>query len=118
MIGQASGALSITNDLADSTTDSVEKHLSFRDYGYANGMLKDYSGLHLWADLLGTRLKTKDLDGAGNMNSGFRAYSGGFILGADHQFAAMPDVRERFSIFLPERKSRFSRRLHCDKEQI
>lgn len=93
MIGQASGALSITNDLADSATDSVEKHLSFRDYGYANGVLKDYSGLHLWADLLGTRLRTNDLDGAGNMNGGFRAYSGGFVIGADHQFEAMPDVR-------------------------
>lgn len=93
MIGQASGALSITNDLADNATDSIEKHLSFRDYGYSNGYLKDYSGLHLWADILGTHLKTKSLDGAGNMTGGYKAYAGGLILGADHQFEAMPSVR-------------------------
>lgn len=93
MIGQASGALSITNDLADNATDSIEKHLSFRDYGYANGYLKDYSGLHLWADILGTHLKTKSLDGAGNMTGGYKASAGGLVLGADHQFEAMPSVR-------------------------
>jgi hypothetical protein len=97
MIGQASGALSITNDLADNATDSVEKHLSFRDYGYSNGYLKDYSGLHLWADILGTHLKTKSLDGAGNMTGGYKAYAGGLILGADHQFEAMPSVRAGFA---------------------
>ncbi|WP_304626367.1 autotransporter domain-containing protein [uncultured Parasutterella sp.] len=93
MIGQAAGALSITNDLADNATDSIEKHLSFRDYGYANGYLKDYSGLHLWADILGTHLKTKSLDGAGNMTGGYKASAGGLVLGADHQFEAMPSVR-------------------------
>lgn len=93
MIGQASSALSITNDLADNATDSIEKHLSFRDYGYANGYLKDYSGLHLWADILGTHLKTKSLDGAGNMTGGYKASAGGLVLGADHQFEAMPSVR-------------------------
>lgn len=93
MIGQASGVLSITNDLADNATDSIEKHLSFRDYGYANGYLKDYSGLHLWADILGTHLKTKSLDGAGNMTGGYKASAGGLVLGADHQFEAMPSVR-------------------------
>lgn len=93
MIGQASGALSITNDLADNATDSIEKHLSFRDYGYANGYLKDYSGLHLWVDILGTHLKTKSLDGAGNMTGGYKASAGGLVLGADHQFEAMPSVR-------------------------
>ena len=93
VIGQASGALSITNDLADNATDSIEKHLSFRDYGYANGYLKDYSGLHLWADILGTHLKTKSLDGAGNMTGGYKASAGGLVLGADHQFEAMPSVR-------------------------
>ena len=97
MIGQASGALSITNDLADNATDSIEKHLSFRDYGYSNGYLKDYSGLHLWADILGTHLKTKSLDGAGNMTGGYKAYAGGLILGADHQFEAMPSVRAGFA---------------------
>lgn len=97
MIGQASGALSITNDLADNATDSVEKHLSFRDYGYSNGYLKDYSGLHLWADILGTHLKTKSLDGAGNMTGGYKADAGGLILGADHQFEAMPSVRAGFA---------------------
>ena len=97
MIGQASGALSITNDLADNATDSIEKHLSFRDYGYSNGYLKDYSGLHLWADILGTHLKTKSLDGAGNMTGGYKAYAGGLILGADHQFEAMPSVRVGFA---------------------
>lgn len=97
MIGQASGALSITNDLADNATDSVEKHLSHRDYGYSNGYLKDYSGLHLWADILGTHLKTKSLDGAGNMTGGYKAYAGGLILGADHQFEAMPSVRAGFA---------------------
>lgn len=97
MIGQASGALSITNDLADNATDSVEKHLSFRDYGYSNGYLKDYSGLHLWADILGTHLKTKSLDGAGNMTGGYKAYAGGLILGADHQFEAMPSIRAGFA---------------------
>jgi len=97
MIGQASGALSITNDLADNATDSVEKHLSFRDYGYSNGYLKDYSGLHLWADILGTHLKTKSLDGAGNMTGGYKADAGGLILGADHQFEAMPSVRVGFA---------------------
>ncbi len=93
MIGQAAGALSITNDLADNATDSIEKHLSFRDYGYANGYLKDYSGLHLWADILGTHLKTKSLDGAGNMTGGYKASAGGLVLGADHQLEAMPSVR-------------------------
>ena len=97
MIGQASGALSITNDLADNATDSIEKHLSFRDYGYSNGYLKDYSGLHLWADILGTHLKTKSLDGAGNMTGGYKADAGGLILGADHQFEAMPSVRAGFA---------------------
>ena len=97
MIGQASGALSITNDLADNATDSVEKHLSHRDYGYSNGYLKDYSGLHLWADILGTHLKTKSLDGAGNMTGGYKAYAGGLILGVDHQFEAMPSVRAGFA---------------------
>ena len=97
MIGQASGALSITNDLADNATDSVEKHLSVRDYGYLNGYLKDYSGLHLWADILGTHLKTKSLDGAGNMTEGYKADAGGLILGADHQFEAMPSVRAGFA---------------------
>jgi len=97
MIGQASGALSTTNDLADNATDSVEKHLSFRDYGYSNGYLKDYSGLHLWADILGTHLKTKSLDGAGNMTGGYKAYAGGLILGVDHQFEAMPSVRAGFA---------------------
>ena len=97
MIGQASGALSITNDLADNATDSIEKHLSFRDYGYSNGYLKDYSGLHLWADILGTHLKTKSLDGAGNMTGGYKAHAGGLILGADHQFEAMPSVRAGFA---------------------
>lgn len=97
MIGQASGALSITNDLADNATDSIEKHLSFRDYGYSNGYLKDYSGLHLWADILGTHLKTKSLDGAGNMTGGYKAFAGGLILGADHQFEAMPSVRAGFA---------------------
>ena len=97
MIGQASGALSITNDLADNATDSVEKHLSFRDYGYSNGYLKDYSGLHLWADILGTHLKTKSLDGAGNMTGGYKADAGGLILGADHQFEAMPSARAGFA---------------------
>ena len=97
MIGQASGALSITNDLADNATDSVEKHLSVRDYGYSNGYLKDYSGLHLWADILGTHLKTKSLDGAGNMTGGYKADAGGLILGADHQFEAMPSVRAGFA---------------------
>ena len=93
MIGQASGALSITNDLADNATDSIEKHLSFRDYGYSNGYLKDYSGLHLWADILGTHLKTKSLDGAGNMTGGYKADAGGLILGGDHQFEGMPSIR-------------------------
>ena len=97
MIGQASGALSITNDLADNATDSVEKHLSHRDYGYSNGYLKDYSGLHLWADILGTHLKTKSLDGAGNMTGGYKADAGGLILGVDHQFEAMPSVRAGFA---------------------
>ena len=97
MIGQASGALSITNDLADNATDSIEKHLSHRDYGYSNGYLKDYSGLHLWADILGTHLKTKSLDGAGNMTGGYKAYAGGLILGVDHQFEAMPSVRAGFA---------------------
>ena len=97
MIGQASGALSITNDLADNATDSVEKHLSHRDYGYSNGYLKDYSGLHLWADILGTHLKTNSLDGAGNMTGGYKAYAGGLILGVDHQFEAMPSVRAGFA---------------------
>ena len=93
MIGQASGALSITNDLADNATDSIEKHLSFRDYGYSNGYLKDYSGLHLWADILRTHLKTKSLDGAGNMTGGYKADAGGLILGGDHQFEGMPSIR-------------------------
>ena len=97
MIGQASGALSITNDLADNATDSIEKHLSHRDYGYSNGYLKDYSGLHLWADILGTHLKTKSLDGAGNMTGGYKADAGGLILGVDHQFEAMPSVRAGFA---------------------
>ncbi|WP_290174401.1 autotransporter outer membrane beta-barrel domain-containing protein [uncultured Parasutterella sp.] len=105
MIGQASGALSITNDLADNATDSVEKHLSFRDYGYSNGYLKDYSGLHLWADILGTHLKTKSLDGAGNMTGGYKAYAGGLILGADHQFEVMPSVRVGFAASVQKGKA-------------
>ena len=80
-IGVAGALMPETMTLVGNVNDITERHLSFEDAHFANGQLRTWDGVRVWADALGQRF-----DRGASGTPGAADYDGtnyGFVIGAD-----------------------------------